>query len=220
MNLSQPLKYHYYTYRRFYLIYLLLFISSIFLIPFLFSELTNFYYYYSIAMILVTFMFTIINSIYEFTIFINHYFKLKNIKSEFSISCFIYSILNSFIQTLLILATFLVSYYLYNANLQETFNYTNPFIYTLTFLIHFCGFAIIGIISLFIKNVKVVQMVLYLIVLFIVALISFDIIDSLIGAIYNLYQDPNLLIKVQPIFIIFSIIFYLLINYRIKRMYE
>src|SRR5690554_7538070 len=68
MNLIHPLKYHYYSYRKPYLIYLVIFIISLFLAPLLLDNLNDFYYFYPIAIILVTLGFTIINSIYEFTI--------------------------------------------------------------------------------------------------------------------------------------------------------
>lgn len=220
MNLIHPLKYHYYSYRKPYLIYLLIFLVGLFLIPLLFDHLVNFYYYYPIALLLITFAFTIINSIYEFTILINHYFKLKTIKSEFCFASIIYSIINSLIQTILLLVAFLITNYVFNQSFNSTYEYTSPLIYIFTFIVQFSLFGLIGIISLFIRNVKYVQALIYFVILLIVALISFEIIKSIVDFIYNLYHNHILILNILPISIIITIALYMLIYYRINEIYE
>src|SRR5690606_30942161 len=111
MNINHPLKYHYYTYRKPYLIYLLTYLVFLIASILSFSHLNLFYKYLSISILLITFVFTIINSVYEFTILISHYFNLKTIKAEFFIASIIYSIIHGLIQTLLIFISFLIIRY-------------------------------------------------------------------------------------------------------------
>lgn len=219
MNLIHPLKYHYYSYRKPYLIYLVIFIISLFLAPLLLDNLNDFYYFYPISIILVTLGFTIINSIYEFTILITHYFKIKTIKYEFYVASILYSLINSLIQTILLLISYFVIK-MYHPSINSIFNFTYVSVYTFTLLMHLGIYSLIGLISLILKKVKFVQTLLYLVLLLIVALVSFEITNSVIDFIHKLYNNLNILIRVQPIAIITTIILWLGINYKINRIYN
>lgn len=89
MNIAHPLKYHFYTYRKPYLVYTLTFFIFLVASILSFRHLDNFYKYLSATILLITFIYTVINAIYEFTVLVNHYLSLKTIKLEFIISSII-----------------------------------------------------------------------------------------------------------------------------------
>jgi len=216
MNLTHPLKYRYYTYRKLYLLYILLFLAFLFITILSFRHLTDFYKYISVSLLLITFAYTIINSVYEFTVLINHYLSLKTIKLEFLGSSIIYSIINAIIQVTLIF----ISYFVikeYNPQINQVFTLNTFGIYLFTFLIHLSLFAFIGIISLILKNIKYVQILLYTILLTIVALISFEIANSVINFVRTIYANTTLLFKLNPIIIILTAILWCLIYLKIKK---
>lgn len=216
MNVNHPLKFHYYTYRKPYFLYFLLFF--IFLIASLlaFNHLDNFYKYLSATILLITFIFTVLITVYEFTLLLTHYLNLKTIKIEFIISSIIYSVIHAIIQTSLVFVAYLIIK-TYNPEINQLFALNNFSVYSFTFVLHLFIYVIIGFISLILKNYRFIQIVIYLIVLLFVALISFELTKSIFDFIYNLYADTNFLLKLNPLIIIFTTIIWGLIYLKINR---
>lgn len=215
MNINHPLKYKYYTYRKPYLIYLILFIVFLLTSILSFRHLNNFYKYLSSSVLLITFLFTIINAVYEFTHLIAHYLSIKTIKLEYLLSSVIYSIINAFIQTILIFTSYLITK-AYNPDINQIFTLNIFTVYSFTFIIHLLIFSMIGLLSLFLKKVKYVQILLYGVLLLIVSLISLEITNRIIDFVYNIYSKIDLLLKIIPIFIITTIITWILIYQKIR----
>lgn len=217
MNIAHPLKYHFYSYRKPYLIYLVLYFV------FLFTSISSFKYiekysmYLSAILLIITIVFTIINSIYEFTLLIYHYLNLKIIKLEFFISSIIYSIINAFIQIFLMFISGLVIKSLLGSEVFILFGFENLQIYLFTFLLHTGIFSIIGIISLLLRNIKFVQILLYSIILIIVGIISFEIMNIVVEFIYKVFLDSNFIFKLNPLIIIITVLMWLLIYLKINK---
>lgn len=215
MNITHPLKYHCYTFRKPYLLYFLLFFIFLLAALFAFNHLNNFYKYLSATILLITFIFTVLITVYEFTLLVTHYLNLKTIKIEFIISSIIFSIIHAIIQTLLLFVSYLIIK-AYNPEINQLFAFNNFGVYSFTFVLHLFIYAVIGFTSLILKNYRFIQIVIYLIVLLIVALISFEITKSIIDFIYNLYANTNLLLKLNPLIIIVSALIWSLIYLKIN----
>ena len=216
MNITHPLKFHYYTYRRPFLLYLLLFFIFLMASLFVFEQSDNFYKYLSATILLITFVYTVLITIYEFSLLVTHYLNLKTIKVEFILSSIIFSFIHALIQTSLLFVAYLVIK-AYNSGITQFFALNNFGVYSFTFVFHLFIYAIIGIVSLLLKNYRFIQLVLYLIVLLIVALISFEITKSIIEFINNLYVNTNLILKLNPLIIFFTAIIWGLIYLKINR---
>lgn len=215
MNINHPLKYKYFTYRKPYLIYIVLFFIFLMASILSFRDLNDFYKYLSASIILITFIFTVINSVYEFTVLATHYLSLKTIKIEYLISSIIYSVINTIIQISLILISYLIIES-FNPDIQQVFALNSFAVYSFTFVIHLAIFSVIGLMSLFLKKVKYIQIALYLAILLIVALISLEITNSIIEFVYNLYADNEFLLRLNPIIIIITILIWIIIYKKIK----
>lgn len=216
MNIAHPLKYHFYTYRKPYLVYTLTFFIFLVASILSFRHLDNFYKYLSATILLITFIYTVINAIYEFTVLVNHYLSLKTIKLEFIISSIIFSVQNALIQVAFVFTSYLIIKG-FNPDINQVFTLNNFSVYSFTFVLHIAIFAIIGLLSLLLKNIKYIQIILYTIILIIVGLISFEITNSIINFVHKIYIDTNLLLRLNPIIIILSIGTWYLIHLKITK---
>lgn len=219
MNIIHPLKFHYYTYRKPYLIYIILFFAFLFLSLLAINQTDKFYKYLSATLLLIPFIFTIITAVYEFTSLITHYLNLKTIKTEFIISSIIYSAIHALIQILLVFIAYLIIK-INNPNINQIFALNNVVVYSFTFVLHLSIYSIIGFIALILKNYKFIQILLYIIVLLLVALISFDITKSIIDFVYTIYVNTTLLLKLNPLIIIFTALIWSLMYIKINMIHQ
>lgn len=159
MSLKQPLKFHYYFFRKLYFVFILL-ILVITNIVFLSNDDLSFTNQYLTIIIITTYLFSTLAAIFEFTFLINQYLSLKTVKREIFISSIIFALINALFQAIILFGVKSL-WDVYYPNASIGFGLTLPLTYITTFILHLTVFSVIGSLASILKGVKKIKYYLY-----------------------------------------------------------
>ncbi|NLD27111.1 MAG: hypothetical protein GX661_07105 [Acholeplasmataceae bacterium] len=197
MNFKQPLKLHYFAYRRSYPLFWFLTIIAGISALYWFPDFQDLCLYVSVITMVLSFIFTIMIGIYEYNSLFFHYYYLKTNGREFYYSCLIYSVINSIIQTLGLTLIFGAIAYFYPEN--RLFPYWAPTTFIFVFLTHILLFACSCSLTILLRKAKHIRAFIYLSLLILFAIIPFEHYLTIMIFISNFYFRFAFIYSLIPI---------------------
>lgn len=218
MNILQPTKLHFYTYRKPYLIFFTLILSLTVSSLYFFKNISNISLYVTIATIIATSLFTFIMGIYEYSHLIFHYLNLKTIRKEFFYSSVIQSLINALLQTALIFSVFkIIDLMIVNTNLTTIFPFTSFLTYLITFISQITIFVVSSILTIFLRKIKYIKIIIYCSIVIMLSLFFFQIVDGILTYIHSFYTNNILIYQLIPISLAISCLLWTFIYSKIFR---
>jgi hypothetical protein len=214
MSFSQPLKLHYYAYRRAYFLFWILILVASFFALYWFPEYRDLCLLLSVATLILSFIFTLLLGVYEYHKLFFHYYFLKTNGREFYFSSLIFAVLNGIIQTLGLLLLFGVIAYFQPEN--RVFPYWAPTTFIITFLTHFLLFACSCSLTIPLRKAKHLRAVIYLSLLVLFVFIPFESFVSLLTLISSFYFRFAFIYSLIPIALFFTALFFVIIFIEFK----
>lgn len=218
MNILQPIKLHFYTYRKPYLIFFSIVLLLTWGSLYFFKDISNLSLYITIATIFGTSLFTFIMGVYEYNNLIFHYLYLKTIRKEFFYSSVIQSLINALLQTILLFLVFkVIGFMTVNINLSTIFPFNSFLTYLITFIFQITIFVVSSILTIFLRKIKYIKIIIYCSILIILSLFFFHIIDGILTYIHSFYTNNNLIYQLIPILLTISCLLWAFIYFKILR---
>lgn len=211
MIIIQPLKFHYYSYRKVYISFWLVLLAITAVITH-FIKIANLHHLFLISLA-ASFIFTILLSIYEYHRLVYDYIHLKIYHTEFYFSSIIYAFLHAFIQ----LVGIVLIYFILKSNDPNNLfvlPYKEAALYFICFFTHILLFALFNLLTILLRAIQYIKFILYTILLVAISISFFEIVNFVTNNFFHFLNDLVLIYKVVILEFILSIIILVLLYFK------
>ncbi len=216
MSIKHPLKYHLSTFVKPFIAYALIFLVTTFAMTLGFKNYINLYEHLTIIIILLPLLFMSLAAFYEFASLIFHFYNVRLIKTEFLLASFVFNIVMSIINTIMIFIYYLIISQLFNPNITDIFPFNSFSVYLFIFVINFTTFSLVGAISLFLAKIKSIRFIIYSIIVLMIGFITRHVAVLVVDFIFKVFNNSSLLLLLTPAFGAFNLLLWGLIYFKAK----